>query len=147
MAWRVNDNNLTVRQQLFADEYIISLNATQAAIKAGYSNKTAKQIGSKLLTEIDVALYIDNTLKNIQNSKIATATEVEMYLTSAIRNELTEEVIIFNHEGEAITKTKGLAGKEKIKAAELMAKRHGLLTDKIDMQVQGSIVIDANDED
>lgn len=45
---------LTDKQAKFCEEYLIDLNATQAAIRAGYSSDTARQIGSKLLTEVDV---------------------------------------------------------------------------------------------
>ncbi|SOS28054.1 terminase [Pseudomonas syringae pv. avii] len=45
---------LTVKQQRFVDEYLIDLNATQAAIRAGYSQKTARQIGNRMLTNVDI---------------------------------------------------------------------------------------------
>ena len=54
MAGKLND-----RQQLFVNEYLVDSNATQAAIRAGYSEKTAKQIGNRLLTKVDVAAAID----------------------------------------------------------------------------------------
>ncbi len=47
-------NPLNHRQQRFVDEFIVDLNCTQAAVRAGYSVKTAKQIGSRLLTHVDV---------------------------------------------------------------------------------------------
>lgn len=46
---------LNAKQQRFVAEYLVDLNATQAAIRAGYSEKTAKQIGSRLLTNVDIA--------------------------------------------------------------------------------------------
>ena len=52
------DGKLNERQRRFADEYIISRNATQAAIKAGYSDKTARSIGQRLLTKVDISEYI-----------------------------------------------------------------------------------------
>jgi phage terminase small subunit len=140
-----NEYGLTPKQQKLADEYLIDLNITQAAIRCGYSIHTAKQIGSKILTSLDAANYIANQLKIIQNSKIATAREVEEYLTKAIRGELKEDVVVFSKDDSYIV-TKGLAGREMIKAAELMAKRHSLLTDKIDLSVQGTIIIDASDD-
>lgn len=143
---RHNDNGLTVKQQLFADEYLKDLNGKQAAIRAGYSEHTAKAIANKLLTVADLKLYIGKILKSIQNSKIADATEVEQYLTSAMRNELTEEIIAFAPDGNPLKVTKGLAGREKIKAAELMARRHGLLTDNLKQEITGTIVIDADDQ-
>ena len=51
--------NLTPKQQRFVDEYLIDLNATQAAIRAGYSEKTAKEIGSENLTKPNIAKAIE----------------------------------------------------------------------------------------
>jgi phage terminase small subunit len=50
---------LTPKQQRFVDEYLVDLNATQAAIRAGYSEKTARAIGSENLTKPDVAAAIE----------------------------------------------------------------------------------------
>lgn len=58
---------LNEKQQRFCDEYLIDLNATQAAIRAGYSVRTAKAIGSKLLTKVDVQSYISTKRKNISD--------------------------------------------------------------------------------
>lgn len=49
---------LTAKQQRFVDEYLIDLNATQAAIRAGYSQKTARQIGNRMLTNVDIQAAI-----------------------------------------------------------------------------------------
>jgi phage terminase small subunit len=53
---------LTARQQRFVDEYLIDLNATQAAIRAGYSAKTAKQAGSRMLTNVDVTASVNKAM-------------------------------------------------------------------------------------
>ena len=55
----MDKNPLNHRQQRFVEEFIVDLNCTQAAVRAGYSVKTAKQIGSRLLTHVDVALAIE----------------------------------------------------------------------------------------
>lgn len=49
---------LTPKQQRFVEEYLVDLNATQAAVRAGYSEATAKQQGSRLLTNVDVAAAV-----------------------------------------------------------------------------------------
>jgi phage terminase small subunit len=134
------------RQQRFCDEYLIDMNGTRAAIRAGYSEHTAREIGSKLLTRPNVSQYIAERQKLLQNSKIADAAEVERYLTAAMRNELDEEIVAFDHEGSPLKVVKKLAGREKIKAAELMARRHGLLTDRIQAEITGTIIIDGNDD-
>jgi phage terminase small subunit len=72
---------LTEKQRRFADEYIISGNATQAAISAGYSKRTAKSVGSENLTKPDIRQYIDERLEQLQSEKIANQEEVLEYLS------------------------------------------------------------------
>ena len=50
--------NLTIRQQSFVEEYLIDLNATQAAIRAGYSREKAKEIGIKNIRNPNIAKAI-----------------------------------------------------------------------------------------
>lgn len=73
---------MTPRQQKFCDEYLISGNGTDAAIKAGYSAKTAKQMASENLAKPDLKSYIEAQLAALHSEKIADATEVLEYLTS-----------------------------------------------------------------
>lgn len=67
------DKELTGRQKLFIEEYLTDLNATQAAIRAGYSQKTAYQIGSRLLMNVEISKAISKaqkvTIEKIQISK------------------------------------------------------------------------------
>lgn len=58
MSGKLND-----RQKRFADEYLVDFNATQAAIRAGYSEKTANRIGSENLSKLDIAEYIEKRKK------------------------------------------------------------------------------------
>ena len=67
---------LTIKQQRFADEYIISGNATEAAIKAGYSKKTANRIATENLSKPVIKSYIDERLKELSDKKIANQQEV-----------------------------------------------------------------------
>lgn len=83
---------LTSKQRLFADEYIKSGNATQAAIKAGYSERTARFIGNENLTKPNVKSYIDAKMAEIESHKIADAKEALQYLTRVLRGEETEEI-------------------------------------------------------
>lgn len=53
---------LTDKQQMFCEEYLIDLNATQAAIRAGYSTKTANEQASRLLTNVNIREYIDKKM-------------------------------------------------------------------------------------
>lgn len=83
---------LTAKQKLFADEYIKSGNATQSAIKAGYSNKYAKSSSSKMLENVGIKSYIDGKMAEIESHKVADAKEVLQYLTRVLRGDETEEV-------------------------------------------------------
>ena len=64
--------NLTPKQQRFVEEYLIDLNATQAAIRAGYSEKTARSIGQRLLTNVDIQKAIEGA-----QSKRAEQTQID----------------------------------------------------------------------
>lgn len=123
-------SKLANKQESFINEYLIDLNATQAAIRAGYSAKTAGITGSKLLKKANIRTRIDERLKEMESRKIADATEVMEYLTAVIRGEKKEETIS-TLDGSIVEKTIG--GREQVKAAELLAKRYGLLTDNVKM--------------
>ncbi len=60
---------LTPKQQLFVDEYLIDLNATKAAIRAGYSEKTAYSIGQENLNKPDIAEAIDRLGRTRSSAK------------------------------------------------------------------------------
>lgn len=81
----VSDVKLTPKQQAFCDYYIASGNATEAAIKAGYSEKTAKSIGSENLTKPDILEYIQSRSQK-KESSIATAQEVLEFFSEVMKN-------------------------------------------------------------
>ena len=81
---------LTQKQRLFADEYIKSGNATQSALKAGYSPKTVRSIGQENLTKPDIKAYIDAKMAEIESHKIADAKEAMQAITAIARGETTE---------------------------------------------------------
>lgn len=132
---------MTPRQQKFCDEYLISGNATDAAIKAGYSPKTAKNIGSENLAKPDLKAYIEAQLAALHSEKIADATEVLQYLTSVMRGEHTEEIPLLIGEGVQTLTAKEVGAKERLKAAELIGKRFGLFTDRVGIDGAVPIVI------
>ena len=78
------------RQKRFCDEYLIDCNATQAAIRAGYSEKTAYSQGQRMLKNIEVKTYIDEQLEQLHNEKIADAQEVLETLTRILRRQENE---------------------------------------------------------
>lgn len=116
---------LTEKQKRFADEYIISGNATQAAIKAGYSKKTANRIATENLSKLVIKNYIDERLAKLESKRIANAQEVLEYLTGVMRGDEKEEVM--TEEGVSYREP---SVKDKLKAAELLGKRHALFTEK-----------------
>lgn len=138
-------SKLTIKQKRFVDEYIISANATDAAIKAGYSKRTAKSIGAENLTKPDIVNALREKEREIQSKKIAKQEEVLEYLTSILRNEQTQQTLIGVGKGvQAITDIE-LSAADKIKAAELIGKRFGMWTDKVDLDIK-PIIIDGADE-
>ena len=140
------EDAVTPKQQRFCDEYLIDCNATQAAIRAGYSEKTAKQIGQRLLTYVDCRKYIDDRMDEMQSKNIADATEVMQYLTSVMRGESKSSVLSLCGDGCQEVIDKNPDEKERLKAAELLAKRYGLLTDKIGIEGVVPVVISGDDE-
>lgn len=132
---------LTVKQQKFADNYIQTGNATQSAIDAGYAKKAAYATGSENLKKPQVKKYIDNKLQEISNSKIADAEEILSYLTSVMRGETTDESLIGLGDGQQGTTEMRSDTKARIKAAELLGKRHILWTDKKEI-TQTNITVD-----
>ncbi|MDU3349084.1 terminase small subunit [Clostridium sp.] len=144
---------LTDKQMIFANEYLIDLNATRAYKKA-YSNikkdSVAKAAASRLLTNVNLKNYIDEQLKKIEDESIADATEVMKYLTAVMRNELTEEVVVVEGEGEGCSSArivkKDISAKDRNKAAELLGKRYRLFVDKIEADVNQTVVFTGEDE-
>ena len=127
---------LTQKQQRFVDEYIISGNATQAAIKAGYSKRTAKQAGTENLSKPYLKAAIDKRNAEIKTEKTADMTEVMEYLTSVMRGKQTESVAT----AKGVYNGVPVGAKDRIKAAELIGKRNGAWTDK--KEINGNLDID-----
>lgn len=141
---------MTPKQKRFCDEYLIDTNATQAAIRAGYSEKTAYSIGNENLSKPELKTYIDERLAEMQSKTIADATEVMQYLTSVLRGKETEEVIVVEGVGDGCSSArrmdKKVSAKEMLKAAELIGKRYGLFTDKIGVEGVIPVVIAGDDD-
>ena len=137
---------LTTKQKRFCEEYLVSGNATDAAIKAGYSKKTANRIASENLTKLDVKNYIDEKLKEMESRKIADAAEVMQYLTSVMRNETKETVPMFNGVNIELVE-KDTSIKDRNKAAEMLAKRFGILTDKVALEIAPVVIKDDVSDD
>ncbi len=137
---------MTPKQQKFCDEYLVSGNATDAAIKAGYSPKTAYAIGSENLSKPELKAYIKTRLDEIRSAKIADTEEVLAYLTAVMRGEHTEEVPVLCGDGCQELTEKAVGAKDRLKAAELIGKRYGLFTDKVDVGGAVPVVIMGDDQ-
>lgn len=156
---------LTIKQQRFADEYIISGNATEA-YKLAYPNikkdETARANGSRMLTNANVSEYIANRLEELQSDKIANQQEVMEYLTAVMRREKKEVVVVTLTKEES----KWVDGKKQTtkteeprlveipaklsdanKAAELLGKRYKLWTDKQEITERTFEIVIGGDND
>lgn len=162
-------NKLNERQKRFADEYLIDLNAERAAIRAGYSKKYARGNAHKLVANSCVAEYIKKRMAEKESELIADQDEVMRYLTSVMRREMKESVVVtLNTEKSTyVPDEHGVMRKQTVKkevpqivnipaklsdankAAELLGKAYGIYTEKVDMDadIEVNISIDYGDED
>lgn len=144
---------ITAKQQRFCDEYLIDLNATQAAIRAGYSKKTANRIGTENLSKLVIREYIENRMAEKEAALIANQDEVLKYLTSVLRGQSKSTEIVIEGLGDGSTKARKMekepSEKDKLKAAELLGKRYGLYTEKVEEKVdmELNVTIDYGDEE
>lgn len=136
---------LTEKQKRFADYYIQTANATESAIRAGYSKNTASETGYENLKKPHIKKHIEEKLKELDNQRVADAKEVLEYLTSILRGEEKEETVVVEGKGEGMSRArnveKAISAKDRLKAAELLAKRYGLLTDVIKGDINTKIEI------
>lgn len=141
-------DKLTLKQKRFADEYIISGNATQSAIKAGYSKKTAGVIAVENLEKPNIKAYIDERLKELDDKAIAKQEEVLQYLTAVMRGQSKSAVVVIEGLGEGLSEARLINKtpdeKDRIKAAELLGKRYGAFTEKVDISGDMSLSIEVD---
>ena len=84
------------RQRKFADEFIKLGNATQAAINAGYSKKTAGRIAGENLKKLEIRAYIDEQLEELHKRNVMDAQEALSILSDIARGKRDEEVLMMN---------------------------------------------------
>lgn len=132
---------MTDKQKMFADEYLIDLNATRAykaVYKSVKKDTVAATNGGRMLRNAEVKKYIDDQLQKMHNEKTADAQEVMEYLTSVLRGKSSSEEIVVEGCGDGYSEAKimekGPSEKERLKAAELLGRRFGLYTDKVEVQ-------------
>ena len=143
---------MTERQKRFCDEYLIDLNATQAAIRAGYSVKTADRIGPELLGKTCVSKYLSDAMKNREERTKISQDKVLAELAAVAFSNVTDiatikEGVVFIKDTEELTEmqTSAIASikegrngvevkmNDKIKALELLGKHLGLWNEKIEL--------------
>lgn len=160
---------LTAKQQRFCDEYLIDLNATQAAIRAGYSERTAAVIATENLRKPNISEYIEKRMAEKEKELIADQDEVMKYLTAVMRRQMKDSVVVTlqnKTEKWVMDEDTGKLKKQTIteekpavveipaqlrdanKAAELLGKAYGIYTDRIeaDVDMELNINIDYGDE-
>lgn len=125
-------NKLTEKQKRFIDYYVETANATESAKRAGYSFKTAKNIGAENLTKLNC--FIQERLRQLENNRIASQEEVLQYLTKVMRG---EEKDAFGLDASIQDRTK---------CAELLGKRWGTFVDKKDISSTGGITVNLVDD-
>lgn len=152
---------LTAKQKRFCDEYLVDLNATQAAIRAGYSRKTAYSIGVENLKKPEIKKYIEKRMAEKEKELIADQNEVMKYLSAVMRREKTESVVVTLSKEKSLyaPDANGTMRKQTVKedipqiveiparlsdankAAELLGKAYGIYTDKVDMDATEAVTI------
>ena len=150
--WCCRMDKMTAKQKRFCDEYLIDLNATQAAIRAGYSSKYAHTNANKLLQNTTINEYIAARMAEKESKLIADQDEVLKYLTAVMRGQTQSEVVVVEGIGDGCSEARAIEKapdeKERLKAAELLGKRYGLYTEKVEQAVDMdlNIVVDYGDE-
>lgn len=136
---------LTIKQRQVADDYIITGNRTESYLKF-YKNvknrETAAAAASRLFNTPEMREYIEKRMQELDEDLIADQREVLRYLTSVMRGKETEQVLLSEGSefGQRITDIE-VSAKDRIKAAELIGKRFGMWTDKIELDADTSVVI------
>lgn len=134
-----------IRHEKFCHEYIKDMNATQAAIRTGYSKKTAKMQGSRLMTNDDIKLRVAELRDAYLDENIMTAKQVEYELTRIALGLSTEKTVVIEGQGDgwstARIMDKPPDERSRLKALELMAKRHRILSGDTTIDVQPVIIV------
>lgn len=116
------------KQKRFITEYPKDMNATQAAIRAGYSPKTAYSQGQRLLKKAEIKKAIEDLVRSIRRDNIADIEEVLEFYSLAVRGQVDEEMVVVEGQGDGFSKArvirKQISAKDRIKAAEQLQKRY-----------------------
>lgn len=144
---------MTAKQRRFCDEYLVDMNATQAAVRAGYSRKTAYSIGTENLKKPELKKYIERRMDEKERTLVADQDEIMGYLTLVLRGESQSTEIVVEGTGDGRSRARAIrkkpSEKDRLKAAELLGKAYGLYTDRVDMDTDMdlNITVDYGGED
>lgn len=125
---------------------MIGTSKTQAAIKAGYSKKTAERKAYLIFKRPAVQEYIQKRMEELQDEKVASQTEVIEYLTAVMRGESRAHALTTDWQGEGVGKpvviSKPPSELERLKAGELLGKRYGLFKDNTNITLEPITIVD-----
>ena len=141
---------LSLKQKKFADEYIISGNATKSAIEAGYSKKTAESIGSRLLRNVKVSEYIIKRTQEVFEERAMSVAEALAISASIARGEIQQgqtkknvKVYVGNQvEEETVTETEYQFTptiEERQRSLDHILKVNGAYLDRKEIDVTGMV--------
>jgi phage terminase small subunit len=121
------EGKLTPKQEAFVDAYIETGNATEAAKRAGYSEKTAGAVGAENLKKPKIKQAIEARQAEIHSERTADMAEIMEFLTSAMRGELTDENVVVEGAGDGISKARiietRISSRDRLNAAQQLLKR------------------------
>lgn len=121
------------KQLRFCEEYIKDHNATQAAIRSGYSQRSAYSQASDLLRKPEVQEKIQELAGEVKANTIAEATEVLEFFTQAMRGKICDQVVKRDEEGNLHTVDVQARASDRLRAAESLAKHYALLVEKVEL--------------
>lgn len=137
------------RHEKFCHEYIKDMNATQAAIRTGYSKNTANRIGSRLLSNVDIKTRVAELREAYFNENIMTAQQVEYELTRIALGLSNEKHVVIEGTGEGYSEARIIDKppdeKSRLKALELMAKRHRILSGDTTIDIKPVLIVGGDD--
>ena len=146
----MKEKKMTERQKRFVDFYIKTGNASEAARLAGYSAKNADVDGAKLLGISSISREIEKRLKELEDERTADLKETLEYMTSVMRGEKEEIVVVTVGTGKGFSKSEKVKvpinTRDRLKAAEMLAKIHGAFKTEVQVTSAIPIVITGSDE-
>ena len=136
---------LNERQKAFVDFYIQTGNLSKSAKEAGYSAKNASATGIELLKNPKIQAAIQSRLAQLESERIAKDKEILEYITAVMRGETEEEVVVNVGTGKGFTRAEKIkaqvSAKERLKAAEMLAKVNGMFITRQEVDLQGVVPV------